>query len=398
MKKIMSLILSLALLVSGVSALAEGQNETALSKIDMTQWQYNAENDVYWQIGLAYAATPADSSYETMGIFVPGAYFTGSDNGDGTWTCSVNESGSVGQYTALTAPLILPVNTPGYSAMAAPEGYDSSMGYGSVSDYTSAGMIILFAGARGRDAGAPAGVTDFKAAIRYTRWNADLLPGDMNSIFTLGMSGGGAQSAVIGASGNSSLYDPYLKAIGAVMTESDAVKGSMCWCPITNLDIADEAYEWNMGNTRSGLSDEEQGYSDGMALAFAEYINALGLTDEQGNTLTLTQSDTGIWQSGTYYEYIRQVIEASLEHFLADTDSPIPPLPPADSAADGVAWAEAVRMVKSRKETSRGPTAKKKTKGIWILKQWTGSEERTPRLQGSPLPAPMKQSRITLTL
>lgn len=322
MKKTMSLILSLVLLVSGVSALAEGQNETALSKIDMTQWQYNAENDVYWQVGLAYAATPADSSYETMGIFVPGAYFTGSDNGDGTWTCSVNESGSVGQYTALTAPLILPVNTPGYSAMAAPAGYDSSMGYGSISDYTSAGMIILFAGARGRDAGAPAGVTDFKAAIRYTRWNADLLPGDMDSIFTLGMSGGGAQSAVIGASGNSSLYDPYLKAIGAVMTESDAVKGSMCWCPITNLDIADEAYEWNMGNTRSGLSDEEQGYSDGMALAFAEYINALGLMDEQGNTLTLAQSDTGIWQSGTYYEYIRQVIEASLEHFLADTEFP----------------------------------------------------------------------------
>ena len=293
MKKIMSLILSLALLVSGVSALAEGQNETALSKIDMTQWQYNAENDVYWQIGLAYAATPADSSYETMGIFVPGAYFTGSDNGDGTWTCSVNESGNVGQYTALTAPLILPVNTPGYSAMAAPAGYESSMGYGSVSDYTSAGMIILFAGARGRDAGAPAGVTDFKAAIRYTRWNADLLPGDMNSIFTLGMSGGGAQSAVIGASGNSSLYDPYLKAIGAVMTESDAVKGSMCWCPITNLDIADEAYEWNMGNTRSGLSDEEQGYSDGMALAFAEYINALGLTDEQAIRLRLRRAIRG---------------------------------------------------------------------------------------------------------
>lgn len=322
MKKIISLVLSLALLASGASALAEGQNETALSKIDMTQWQYNAENDVYWQVGLAYAATPADSSYETMGIFVPGAYFTGSDNGNGTWTCSVNESGSIRQYTALTAPLILPVNTPGYSAMAAPAGYDSSMGYGSVSDYISAGMIVLFAGARGRDAGAPAGVTDFKAAIRYTRWNADLLPGDMDSIFTLGMSGGGAQSAIIGASGNSSLYDPYLKAIGAVMTESDAVKGSMCWCPITNLDIADEAYEWNMGNTRSGLSAEEQGYSDGMALAFAEYVNALGLTDEQGNTLTLAQSDTGIWQNGTYYEYIRQVIEASLEHFLADTEFP----------------------------------------------------------------------------
>ena len=48
--------------------------------------------------------------------------------------------------------------------MAAPTDYSSSMGYGSISDYSSAGMIVLFAVARGREAGAPAGVTDFKAA------------------------------------------------------------------------------------------------------------------------------------------------------------------------------------------------------------------------------------------
>ena len=48
--------------------------------------------------------------------------------------------------------------------MAAPAGTGSSMGYGSISDYTNTGMIVIFAGARGRDAGAPAGVTDFKAA------------------------------------------------------------------------------------------------------------------------------------------------------------------------------------------------------------------------------------------
>lgn len=321
MNKMLACFISLTIMLLGMTAYAE-TDTAALSKIDMTKWQYEATDDVYWQVGLSYAATPADSSYETMGIFVPGAYFTGTDNGDGTWTCTVNESGSIGQYTTLTAPLILPVNTPGYAAMAAPTGYSSSMGYGNVSDYTSVGMIVIFAGARGRDAGAPAGVTDFKAAIRYTRWNADLLPGDMDSIFSLGMSGGGAQSAIIGASGNSSLYDPYLEAIGAVMTESDAVKGSMCWCPITNLDIADEAYEWNMGNTRIGLSEEEQGYSDGMARAFADYINSLGLTDDQGTALVLTESESGIWQSGTYYEYIKSVIETSLEHFLADTEFP----------------------------------------------------------------------------
>ena len=321
MKKMLSLILA-ATMALGMLSFASAEEAVSLPKIDMSKWQYEASDDVYWQVGLSYAANPAASNYETMGIFVPGAYFTATDNGDGTFTCSVNESGSAGQYNALTAPLILPVNTPGYSAMAAPAGYSSSMGYGSITDYTNAGMIVIFAGARGRDAGAPAGVTDFKAAIRYTRYNKDLLPGDMDSIFSLGMSGGGAQSALIGATGNSDLYDPYLEAIGAVMTESDAVKGSMCWCPITNLDVADEAYEWNMGNTRSGLTEENQAYSDGMALAFAAYINQLGLTDEEGNVLMLTESEEGIYQSGTYYDYVKDVIETSLEHFLSDTEFP----------------------------------------------------------------------------
>ncbi len=321
MKKFIVMMLTVVMALT-ILPYVFAEEAATLPKIDMTKWQYEAEDDVYWQVGLSYAATPADMNYETMGIFVPGAYFTGADNGDGTYTCIVNESGTAGQYTATTAPLTIPVNTPGYSAMAAPAGYSSSMGYGSIPDYTNEGIIVIFAGARGRDAGAPAGVTDFKAAIRYIRYNKDLLPGDMDSIFSLGMSGGGAQSALIGASGNSDLYTPYLTAIGAVMTESDAVKGSMCWCPITNLDIADEAYEWNMGNTRTGLSEDEQFYSDGMALAFAEYVNGLGLTDENRTALVLTESEEGIYQNGTYYDYVKNVIETSLEHFLSDTEFP----------------------------------------------------------------------------
>ena len=38
------------------------------------------------------------------------------------------------------------------------------------------------------------------------------------------------------------LYTPYLEEIGAVSDQSDAIAGSMCWCPITNLDSADAAY------------------------------------------------------------------------------------------------------------------------------------------------------------
>lgn len=161
--------------------------------------------------------------------------------------------------TAETAPVVMPIETPGYSAQAALTDYVS------LTEYMDAGFVYVHAGCRGREAGAPAGVTDIKAAIRYLRYTSDTTPGDAEKIFVFGMSGGGAQSALVGATGDSKLYEPYLKQIGAVQGVSDAVYGSMDWCPIMNLDSADEAYEWMMGVTRSNLSDEEQKISDAMA-------------------------------------------------------------------------------------------------------------------------------------
>ena len=76
----------------------------------------------------------------------------------------------------------------------------------------------------------------------------------MNSIFTFGFGRGGAQSCLLGITGNSELYNQYLNNIGAVMyynngTQiSDAIKGSQCWCSITNLDAADMSYEWELNN------------------------------------------------------------------------------------------------------------------------------------------------------
>ena len=290
--------------------------QTNLAKIDNTSWQYNAEDDVYYQIGISYCENPADASYETLAVFVPGAYMTAADNGDGTYTCEINSAGSIGSYTADTAPIVIPVNTPGYSAMA------PLTSYSGFTEYTDEGFVYVHAGCRGRDSGAPAGVTDLKAAVRYIRYTDDVLPGDAESIFTFGMSGGGAQSALMGSTGNSDLYNTYLEEIGAVMGVSDAVLGSMCWCPITNLDTADEAYEWMMGVTRNGLSEEEQLISDKLAEAFAAYINLAGLKDEDGNVLTLSESSDGIYQSGTYYDYMKTVIEESLNNFLSDTEFP----------------------------------------------------------------------------
>ncbi|MCM1212882.1 MAG: tannase [Blautia sp.] len=305
--------------------LKEAASENGPDKIDMAKWQYNSDDDVYWQVGICYCENPADAAYETMGIYVPGAYFTAEDNGDGTYTCGVNTGAVVGNYSAKTAPVVFPVNTPGYSAMTPPDGYTN------VAAYTDEGFVYMYAGCRGRDAGAPAGVADLKAAVRYYRYNADILPGSAERIFSFGMSGGGAQSALMGTTGDSELYTPYLEEIGAVSGVSDALTGSMCWCPITNLDIADAAYEWNLGSARTGLDDDTQRLSDGLAEAFADYINALELTDNNGNVLTLVESDEGIYQSGSYYEYIKAVVEQSLNNFLSDTTFPYD----ADSASGG---------------------------------------------------------------
>jgi len=291
---------------------------TTLSRIDNTKWSYNAEDNVYYQIGIVYCANPADESFENLAIFVPSAYMNATDNGDGTYTCTVNEVATCGDfaYTAATAPIAFPVNTPGYGAQA------SLTQYTSVTAYTAQGFVYVHAGCRDKTAGAPAAVTDLKAAIRYIRYNAGNIAGNTDRIFTFGMSGGGAQSALMGVTGDSALYDDYLQSIGAVQGVSDAVLGSQAWCPITSLESADAAYEWNMGNTRSELSEDEQALSDGLTAVFASYINGLGLTDTNGNALTLDPSEDGRYQSGTYYEWIKSVIEDSLNQFLANTVFP----------------------------------------------------------------------------
>lgn len=183
MRRFLSVLLTLCLLFC---APALAQEETQLT-VDMSKWQYNAQDGVYWQVGISYCASPVDLTYETLGIFVPEAYMDGTDNGDGTYTCTVSVQGEQNGYTAATAPIVIPVETPGYAAMAAPSGYVSG-----APAYTDAGFVYLYAGCRGRDAGAPAGVTDLKAAVRFYRSVEELLPGDTGRIFTFGMSGGGA--------------------------------------------------------------------------------------------------------------------------------------------------------------------------------------------------------------
>ena len=286
--------------------------------IDPTKWLYNQDDDVYYQLGIVYVAKPADWELENLAIFVPAAFMDSKDNGDGTFTCSVNENRTLGDfgYTAKTAPVLFPMNTFGYSAQ------NPLKEYASYSDYTSQGMIYVHAGSRGREAGVPAGAVDLKAAIRFVRSQQGTIPGNMERVISFGMSGGGGMSLILGTSGDSPLFEPYLEEIGAVKGFSDAVLASQAWCPITTLDSADAAYEWMMGNTRANLSKEDEEISLSLTQAYAEYINALGLKDGAGNPLILEESTDGRYQAGTYYDFIKTTIETSLNNFLSDTKFP----------------------------------------------------------------------------
>ena len=171
----------------------------------------------------------------------------------------------------------------------------------------AAGYVIVTPGCRGRDnqaadgtyyGKAPAAIVDLKAAVRYIRHNKGVLPGNADWIVSTGVSAGGAMSALLGASGNSPLYEPYLKEIGAA-DASDTIFASACFCAIADLEHADAAYEWMYGTspTQSGLVDQE--LSKQLKASFAQYQASLKLKGKNGfGTLSTNNYDKYLL---TYY-------------------------------------------------------------------------------------------------
>ena len=300
-------------------------------ELDNSNWNYDSTNGVFYQIGLVYCTNPVNIEYQSMSIYIPKEYLTSTETStQGKYKCEINSSGTKGDYTSSTAPIVIPVETPGYSAMRPPTSYD----YETVSSYIEKGIIFVYAGCRGRYegnedfiAGAPWPITDLKSAIRYLRYNKNNLPGDTKKIYTFGMSGGGAQSCLMGVTGNSELYTKYLEANGAAMKDKDGneikdnVKGAQCWCPITNLDTANASYEWNLGQYYSTNTRADDTFtkllSNDLSLEFVKYINAIKLKDQKGNILSLTNTN-----EGSYYDYLKSLIEESLNNFLSDTTFP----------------------------------------------------------------------------
>jgi acetyl esterase/lipase len=220
---------------------------------------------------IAYVANPVDVDYESLDVAVPVKI----DDRD---------------IDAANAPILLKVDNGGYMASS-----NTATGLGRIpSDINgkyalAAGYVVVCPGLRGWNlvsnstyyGKAPAAIVDLKAAVRYIRHNEGVMPGNSEWIIASGISGGGAQSTLLGVSGNSHLYDAALEEIGAA-NASDNIYASAPYCPITDLEHADMAYEWEFGTTPRSGELVNQSISQQLKDAFSLYQASLNLQGKNG--------------------------------------------------------------------------------------------------------------------
>ena len=278
--------------------------------------------------GIPYVSKPVEPEYQQINIYIPEAYFNG---------------GSINGYSAATAPIFLPNQIGGY--MPAKPGvpgerrHGDQQGADAMQTALAKGYIVASPGARGRTSPtgkAPAAIIDLKAAVRYLRHNDAVMPGDAEKIISNGTSAGGALSVLLGASGNQPDYEPALKALGAAEARDDIYAVS-AYCPISILEHADAAYEWEFNGVndyekmditmldykverklvKGTLDAAEQHVSDELKAQFPAYINSLGLKNARGEALTLNADG-----SGSFRDYVAAFVAAAADAELNKNQIP----------------------------------------------------------------------------
>ncbi len=292
--------------------------------------------------GIAYVRQSVDATYQRMNVYVPAAYF---------------EGGTVGGYDAKTAPIFLPNNVGGYMpAQPGSPGTGRNGGPNAALVALSKGFVVASPGVRGRTNQDPAGrytgkapavIVDLKAAVRYLRFNDARMPGDAEKIVSNGTSAGGAVSALLGASGNHPDFEGALKALGAAEARDD-IFATSAYCPITNLEHADAAYEWQFNGVNeyvrfagrppaggrgvppgaapdappspqapqtppapSTMTDKQIALSAQLKAQFPAYVNGLRLKRADGTGLTLDAAG-----DGPFKEHVKSYLITSAQRAL----------------------------------------------------------------------------------
>lgn len=259
---------------------------TETIKVKTTEGEREVTYNYYTD--LCYVRKPVYVDYQSLNIKVPTAI-------DGV------------AIDASNAPMLFKNSVEGYKSVINSNKTKNEKD-GTLSSNTdlalAAGYVVVEPGCRGADnqsgdglyyGKAPAAIVDLKAAVRYLRHNKHIIPGNTDWIISTGVSEGGALSALLGASGNSSMYDGYLTDIGAA-SEADNIFASAEFCPVADLEHADMSYEWIFGDvplSNGNLVDQD--ISKNLKESFILYQDSL---------LLKGQGDFGVITAENYKEYL----------------------------------------------------------------------------------------------
>lgn len=295
---------------------------------------------------IVYVKNPVDTKYEVMNVFVPESYYS--------WA-------TINGYNINNAPIFFP-NQVWWYMPAEPSSVEGWMWWNwpwaknwtwsenqvkptwdtasAIQTALSKWYIIASAWARGRTTQnenwvytwkAPAWIVDLKAAVAYLHYNDEKMPWDANKIISNWTSAWWAMSVLLWATWDNADYDNYLKEIWAAQA-STSIFATSAYCPITDLEHADMAYEWqflginnykkleisqntdfkmerktvtwSLTNTQINLSKE-------LASAYPDYINSLNLKDDEWNALTLDKD----W-NWSFKEYLKSFVISSAQKAL----------------------------------------------------------------------------------
>lgn len=325
MKTILERIILSAAIVATAAASARAADSIALKKAEKTVFNVSVDsvNVKVTRYVDNYVTAPNRPEDQKINIYIP-------------------------EGATKSSPVIFLVNNAGWMANRFPENtIRESEDYDGTNDKIGVALkekyVIVSSGARSRAdrpseglylGHSPATVTDTKAAIRYLRHNRKALPaGDTDRIIVTGTSGGGALSTLIAASGNSPDFFPYLYEIGAAGIvrnpdgsyaseegAGDNVFACISYCPITDLGHGDAAYEWLYNDVRKALylsgnmdfrfADESvtMAASDYLAGIYGDYVDGLGLKDENGEALL----------SSNLGDFIARLMEKEISESIAE--------------------------------------------------------------------------------
>ncbi len=284
-----------------------------------------------------YVANPNAPDLQVMNIYVPESlaedhtapiYLLERTGGMGqaeAYTLEKEQaslSGAVKFEASLKKGSPVPVGKNESSASATSEWKSSTRGF--IPRVLSEGYVFVSPGARGRDTvvdgvyigrgDLPMSIVDLKAAIRYLHYNKGIIPGNPDRIIADGASSGGGMSLLLGATGNSKLYDPYLIEIGAAPARDD-IYCSVVNSPITDFKHIDFAYEWMFGPDRvTGLFSDDPtavSMSQAMGKKYEEYVNSLELKHPE------TGTPIGFGEKDTYTPYFLEQISKSATIYLS---------------------------------------------------------------------------------